>query len=69
MDLQTNNGKKHIHIHMPQTESVNAIQLELETFAESINQNKKTKVSIDDGYRALKVAHEIIKAIEKNGGR
>jgi len=64
MDLQTPKGKKHIHIDMPQTEPVNAIQLELETFAESILQNKKPKVSIDDGYRALKMAHEIIKTIE-----
>ena len=69
MDLQTSKGKKHIHIDMPQTEPVNAIQLELETFAESILQNKKPKVSIDDGYRALKMAHEIIKTIEKNGDR
>ena len=69
MDLQTAKGKKHIHIDMPQTEPVNAIQLELETFAESILQNKKPKVSIDDGYRALKMAHEIIKTIEKNGER
>ncbi len=65
MDLQTPKGKKHIHIDMPQTEPVNAIQMELETFAESILQNKKPKVSIDDGYRALKMAHEIIKTIEK----
>ncbi len=69
MDLQTPKGKKHIHIDMPQTEPVNAIQYELETFAESILQNKKPKVSIDDGYRALKMAHEIIKTIEKNGDR
>jgi predicted dehydrogenase len=69
MDLQTAKGKKHIHIDMPQIEPVNAIQLELETFAESILQNKKPKVSIDDGYRALKMAHEIIKTIEENGGR
>ena len=69
MDLQTAKGKKHIHIDMPQTEPVNSIQLELETFAESIVQNKKPKVSIDDGYRALKMAHEIIKTIEKNGNR
>lgn len=64
MDLETSKGKKHIHIDMPHTEPVNAIQLELETFAESILQNKKPKVSIDDGYRALKMAHEIIKTIE-----
>jgi len=64
MDLQTNQGKKHIHIHMPKTEPVNAIQLELETFAESILQNKSPKVSIEDGYQALKMAYRIIETIE-----
>lgn len=65
IDLQTNEGKKHIHIHMPETVPVNAIQMELETFAESINKNQPTRVSIDDGYRALKVAHQIIEAINQ----
>ena len=64
MDLQTNNGKKHIHIHMPKTEPVNAIQMELETFAESILQNESPRVSIEDGYRALKMAHRIIESIK-----
>ena len=66
MDLQTNEGKKHIHIHMPETVPVNAIQMELETFAESINKNQPTRVSINDGYRALKVAHQIIEAIRQS---
>lgn len=65
MDLETKNGKKHIHVHMPSTEPVNAIQLELETFAESIKKNKPTRVTIEDGYRALNMAHRIIKTIEK----
>ena len=64
MDLETNHGKKHIHIHMPKTEPVNAIQMELETFAESILQNKPTRVSIEDGYHALKMAYRIIETIE-----
>lgn len=64
MDLQTNKGKKHIHIHMPETEPVNAIKMELETFAESILQNKNPRVSIEDGYQALKMAHRIIRKIE-----
>ena len=49
---------------MPKTEPVNAIQMELETFADSILQNKPTKVSIEDGYHALKMAHRIIETIE-----
>ena len=66
MELQTNDGKKHIHISMPDTPPVNAIQMELETFAESILQNKKPKVSIEDGYRAMKIANQIIEKIERN---
>ena len=65
MDLETNNGKKHIHIHMPQTEPVNAIQMELETFAESISNNTKPRVTIEDGYHALRMAHRIIEVIEQ----
>ena len=64
MDLQTNHGKKHIHIHMPKTEPVNSIQMELETFAESILENKPTRVSIEDGYNAMKMAYRIIETIE-----
>ena len=66
MDLQTQHGKKHIHLHMPETAPVNAIQMELETFAESILQNKRPRVSIEDGYRALKMAHQIIDKIEED---
>lgn len=66
MDLQTQHGKKHIHLHMPETAPVNAIQMELETFAESILQNKRPRVSIEDGYRALKMAHQIIDKIKED---
>ena len=65
LELETKTGKKHIHIHMPETEPVNAIQLELETFADSILQNKKPRVSVEDGYRAMKLAHQIIEEIKR----
>ena len=65
LELETKSGKKHIHIHMPETEPVNAIQMELESFAESILQNKKPRVSVEDGYGAMKLAHQIIYEIEK----
>ena len=63
MEMDTAHGKKWIDITMPEPMAVNAIQLELETFADSIVQNTKPKVSIEDGYRALKVAHQIIEVI------
>jgi predicted dehydrogenase len=63
MELETARGTKMIEIQMPEPMNVNAIQMELETFAESIRENKPIKVTIEDGYRALKVAHRIIKEI------
>lgn len=64
MELQTPDGTKYIHIDMPPIEPINAIKMELETFADSINQNTRPKVSIEDGYKALKVAYAIIQEIE-----
>ncbi len=59
LTLDTPHGKKVIDISMPEIEPVNAIKLELETFAQSILRNKTPKVSIEDGFRALELAHQI----------
>jgi predicted dehydrogenase len=50
---------------MPETVPVNAIQQELETFAESILQDTTPPVSLNDGYEALRLAHRILKEIDK----
>jgi predicted dehydrogenase len=63
MELETARGKKWLDIQMPEPQPVNAIQMELECFADSILNNKPIKVPIEDGYKALKVAHRIIEAI------
>jgi predicted dehydrogenase len=63
MPLETAQGMKWVDIKMPEPVAVNAIQMELETFAESILHNRDTRVTIEDGYRALKVAHQIIEEI------
>ena len=63
MELKTNTGTKLIHIDTPSTEPVNAIKMELETFAKSIEENEPTRVSIEDGFNALKLAHEIMNEI------
>jgi predicted dehydrogenase len=63
MPLETAKGTKWIDINMPEPLKVNAIQMELETFAESILHNKPIQVTIEDGYKALKVAHQIIEEI------
>ena len=64
MELETNNGTKLIHMEMPDIESVNSIRMELETFALSILDDNDPIVSIEDGYKALEVAHQIIEQIE-----
>jgi predicted dehydrogenase len=63
MPLETARGTKWVDIKMPEPVAVNAIQMELETFADSILQNSDIRVTIEDGYRALKVAHQIIEEI------
>jgi predicted dehydrogenase len=63
-ELSTNKGKKTIHMAMPEIEPVNAIKMELETFADSIEQDLRPKVNAEDGYRALALAYQITEAIE-----
>jgi predicted dehydrogenase len=64
LELQTTTGTKMIHVDMPAIEPVNAIKMELESFGESIRLGAKPKVSIEDGYQALKLAYEIIQDME-----
>lgn len=54
---------------MPPIESVNAIKMELESFADSIINHTTPKVSIEDGYQALKLAYEIIREIDQGPWR
>lgn len=65
LSLDTAKGKKLIHVDMPDIEPVNAIKMELETFALSIVNDTLPRVDIEDGYKALQLADEIVKIIEK----
>jgi predicted dehydrogenase len=67
--LETPKGPRIIHVDQPESGSVNAIQLELESLADSITQGKPATVSIEDGYRALDLAHRITAAVEANQRR
>lgn len=62
-DLDTPGGKKTIAVSSPKIEEVNAIKLELQSFADSILNNKPTVVSEIDGYLAMEVAHQILDKI------
>jgi predicted dehydrogenase len=63
LELETPQGRKTIHLDMPAIEPVNAIKMELETFAASIRSGERPRVSIEDGYRALEVAERIMQTI------
>lgn len=60
------NGKpvKKIYFDKPQLDETNAIKEELKTFANAINQNTTPIVSLEDGYQALDVAHQILEKLK-----
>ena len=55
--------KKKILFEAPKITNYNAIQIELENFANSINNNKKSIVSLEDATKALKVAYSVINSM------
>jgi len=60
--LETGNGeKKIISVQMPEVGNTNAIRMELADFADAINHDRPTAVSVYDGYQAMDVAHQILK--------
>jgi len=65
-DIETPGGKKTIALSNPTVPEVNAIRMELEKFCESILQNKPTRVSEVDGFRAMDIAHQILRKIKHN---
>jgi predicted dehydrogenase len=65
-DIETNKGVKTIAIASPKVPEVNAIRLELEEFAGAILNNTQPIVNEIDGFRAMEVAHQILKKINHN---
>jgi len=64
LSLATEEGKKYINIAQPKTAPTNAIQMELSAFADAILGDKKTVVTVEEGYQTLQVAHQIIEKIK-----
>ncbi|MDB5202357.1 MAG: Gfo/Idh/MocA family oxidoreductase [Ferruginibacter sp.] len=62
-DIDTNHGKKTIAIASPAVAEVNAIKMELEAFRDAIVENKDTPVTVNDGFAAMEVAHQILEKI------
>ncbi len=59
MTIHTNDGLKRIIIDSPEIMKNNAIEDELSDFYEAVTGQSDVLVTIDDGYRALKLAHII----------
>lgn len=66
IDLGAGKGKKQIWFESPDVGPVNAIKMELETFGEAIRNNTRPIVPIEEGYKALEVAHKIIEQLRNN---
>ena len=60
LDLGNDKPAKQMFFEKPQIQPVNAIKMELESFAEAIMNDTTPSVTIEDGYYALDVAHQII---------
>lgn len=59
IELGENKGTKQIYFENPKVDESNAIREELHTFAQAIHQDKEPEVTIEDGYEALSIAHQI----------
>lgn len=54
------NSRKKIHFEFPNIEETNAIHEELRSFRNCIETDTEPAVSIQDGYNALQIAHQIV---------
>ena len=63
MELDTPRGKRLMLAEQPETQPVNAIKMELQTFGESIWARSAPLVTLGDGLAALELAHRILEEI------
>src|ERR1051326_2160560 len=60
----TEKGMKQIFFDNPKVEKNNAIKMELESFTNSIINNKPTAIPAEDGYKALEVGYQIMERMQ-----
>lgn len=69
MPLETGKETKYLVFERPESRGVNAIKMELEEFARSVQEGGLIRVSLQDGYNALKAAHMILARIDENAAQ
>jgi predicted dehydrogenase len=63
--IETATGEeKIISVHTPEVPVVNAIHAELADFVLAIETGRQPQVSVQDGYRALEIAHQILEHMD-----
>lgn len=65
MEMPTATGSRYISIESPEMEPGNAIKMELESFAQSIQDGTPPPVSLQDGYEALQLAYRVTEEIDQ----
>lgn len=66
LELGEGKGSKKILLDKPKVEDINAIKEELKSFHEAIVNNTTPIVSIEDGYKALEVANQILEKLKSS---
>lgn len=61
-----NGTHKHLSFEKPDCKATNAIQEELSTFADAINNDGTPKVTLSDGIKALDLAYRIMAAVDES---
>lgn len=64
-EFNTGDQKRFLLIERPEVQANNAIKMELEEFAQAILHQRPIRVSLEDGYYALRTAHQIINRIHE----
>jgi len=65
IEVNSDGNKKSVHLHKPKVKKLNAIQEELVAFAKAIENNSLPLVTLNDGCKALRVAHTVIEKINE----
>jgi len=65
IEVDSDGNKKSVNLHKPRVKQLNAIQEELVSFANAIQNNSLPLVTLNDGCKALRVAHTVIEKINE----